>query len=116
MENIAPKDPENPENLLFCVMRFSFQRICLVTEGMFTTSFEANHRDVISVLPISLLPKDVSVVHVQLAPVFVAFLPALFSTELGGLRYGFSFLPPTALLWQGPEAKTSNNGMYQLML
>lgn len=55
-------------------------------------------------------------VHVQLAPVFVAFLPALFSTELGGLRYGFSFLPPTALLWQGAEAKTSNNGMYQLML
>ena len=30
-----------------------FQRICLFTEGMFTTSFEANHRDVISILPIS---------------------------------------------------------------
>ena len=43
--------------------------------------------------------------HVQLAPMFVAFLPALLSTELGGLRYGFSFLAPTALLWQRPDAK-----------
>lgn len=43
--------------------------------------------------------------HVQLASMFGAFLPALFSTELGGLCYGFSFLPPTALLWQRPEAK-----------
>lgn len=50
------------------------------------------------------------------APMFVAFLPALLSTELGGLRYGFSFLAPTALLWQRPDAKKSNNGMYQLML
>lgn len=63
-----------------------------------------------------LLPKDVSMAHVQLAPMFVAFLPALLSTELGGLRYGFSFLAPTALLWQRPDAKKSNNGMYQLML
>lgn len=100
VSNIAPKDPENSENTLFCVRHFSFQRICLFTEGMFTTSFEANHRDVISVLPISCFcPGRLNGTY-NLPPCLWLFCQLSFPLSWGGLRCGFSFLAPTALLWQ----------------
>ena len=107
MENIPPKEPENSENILLYVTPFSFQRVYLY---LLKECLQLLLRQIIEILLapfpfLILLPKDISMANVQLTPMFVAFQPALFSAELGGLHYTFSFLPPTALLWQFPEAE-----------
>lgn len=106
MENIPPKEPENSEDILLYVTPFIFQKVRLY---LLKECLQLLLRQIIELLApfpfLILLPKDISMANVQLAPMCVAFQPALFSAELGGPRYGFSFLPPTALLRQFPEAE-----------
>ena len=115
--NIAPKDPENSENTLFCVRHFSFQRICLFTEGMFTTSFEANHRDVISVLPISCFCPRTSQWHMySLHPCLGLSCQLSFPPSWEDSVMDFPFFLLQLYFGRGLKQKKSNNGMYQLML
>lgn len=98
------KDPEFWEHLVLLGILVFKGFVCSLKECL-QPLLEANHRDGISVLPISCFCLRASQWHVQLAPMFCGFSASSPFLSWEDSDYGFSFLALQLYFGRGPGLK-----------